>query len=374
MELARKHNCMANFEKALLGQVRLVDGVSPKQYQQDFALIAEHYEKAGKAGQAALFYHIAGNYAMALKKYLEAGEPEDIEKAVEVVGKARSDSLTNRLIDYLMGEADGEPKEPSYIFKLYMALGSFEKAAKTSVIIATKEQEVGNYRGAHKTLVDACRILRDRQMRVPNDLRRTLMLVHSYIIVKDLIKVMKDEDCACRMLLRVSRNIQKFPKHVTTIVTSTVLQCLKADFKKSAFEFACFLIQNKFYRTQLEEKNRKKIEGVVRRRGAEELVDPADGVSPCPFCDAPVADTDLDCGACKNFLPFCIVTGKHIVQKENVVVPCCGFSANNNALMTRLKTTSTCPMCESSINVNTLQRKPVDAKLTAEGDVGNTTS
>lgn len=58
-----------------------------------------------------------------------------------MVGKAHSDSLTNKLIDYLMGEGgSGQPKDPSYIFKLYMALGSFEKAAKTSVIIATKEQ------------------------------------------------------------------------------------------------------------------------------------------------------------------------------------------------------------------------------------------
>ena len=49
-------------------------------------------------------------------------------------------SLTHQLIDHLMGESDGVPKDPNYIFRLYMALGNYEKAAKTAVIIAKQEQ------------------------------------------------------------------------------------------------------------------------------------------------------------------------------------------------------------------------------------------
>ena len=40
------------------------------------------------------------------------------------------------------------------ICRLYMALGNYEKAAKTAVIIAKQEQEVGSYRVAHRILFD----------------------------------------------------------------------------------------------------------------------------------------------------------------------------------------------------------------------------
>ncbi|EPY29840.1 WDcontaining protein 19 [Angomonas deanei] len=359
-ELAKQHNCVFNYESALLSQTPLNDGVAPLAMKGDFIEIAKYYEEQKKPGQAGLYYHIGGDFPTALDRYLEAGQPEDIEKAVEVVGLARNDALTSKPIDYLMGETDGEPKEPSYIFKLYMALGSYEKAAKTSVIIASKEQELGNYVSAHKTLVDACCLLREKKLRVPNDLRRTLMLLHSYIIVKDLMKVQKDGNTACRMLLRAAHNIQKFPKHISTILTTTVLQCLKFDFKKSAFEFACVLIQNEKYRTELNEKNRKKIEGVVRKRGKEDVKDPLENMSPCPICDAPVADTELDCGACKNALPFCIVTGKHLLKNDFTLTPCCGFPAIYSSLTYRLRDNTNCPMCDEKLDINKVQKKSGD--------------
>ncbi|KEG13410.1 putative WD40 repeat protein [Trypanosoma grayi] len=363
-ELAKENNCMSTLESALLSQIQLTDGVAPAANQTEFAMIAHYYEQSNKPGQAGLFYHIAGDFPLALKNYLEAGEPEDIEKAIQVVGKSRSDTLTNRLIDYLMGDTDGEPKEPSYIFKLYMALGSFEKAAKTSVLIATKEQEMGSYLAAHKTLVEACCILRERKMRVPNDLRRSLMLLHSYVIVKHLIKPMGDDETASRMLLRVVRNIQKFPQHIALIYTSSALQCLKSGFKKSAFDNACIIIQNEKYRAELNEKNRKKIEGIVRRRGKEDMEDPPEKTSPCPFCDTQVPETELDCGACKNTLPFCIVTGKHMVKDNYSECPTCQFPALYSSFITFLRHSQVCPMCESVVDLNKV-KKQTDPDLKA---------
>lgn len=386
-ELAQEHRCMAAFENALLSQAAvlsqaeeartresgskgsrgsggLANGVAPVSMQREFARVADYHDAAGRVGQAAMFYHMAGNFPLAVQRYLESGEPEDIESAIRVVGTSRSDSLTNKLIDYLMGEVDHEPKDPAYIFKLYMALGSFEKAAKTCVIIATKEQEMGNYTTAHRTLVEACRILREKQLRIPNDLKRTLMLLHSYLIVKDVIRVMHDEATGCRMLLRVSRNIQKFPMHVAAIVSSTVVQCLKSGFKKSAFDLAVFLVQNEKYRLELSAKNRKRIEATVRHRGKEEeMVDPVEKATPCPFCDAPVPETELDCGACKNTLPFCVVTGKHMTRDNFTLTPCCDFPALYTALMVRLDSTLVCPMCGVTIDRNTIIRQnDVDVK------------
>lgn len=356
-DLAKEHKVMFNFESALLKQVPLKDGVAPQSHQSEFAMIAAYYDGEGRHGQAGLFYTIAGNYAMALNKYIEAGEPEDIEKAVEVVGKARNEALANKLIDFLMGETDGEAKEPSYIFKLYMSLGSLEKAAKTSVIIASKEQEIGNYRLAHKTLVEASRMLRERQMRIPNDLRRCFMLLHSYVIVKDLIKILKDETTGARMLLRVARNIQKFPKHISEILSATITQCVKTGFKKSAFEYSCFLIQDEKYRLGLEEKERKKIEGIVRKSGKDDLKDPPENSTPCPFCSAPVPETELECGGCKNMLPFCVVTGKHVVSNDFALTPCCSFPCIYSAMIQRIKGCNFCPACNSIMDINKLVRQ-----------------
>ena len=52
-------------------------------------------------------------YPTALKLYLKVGEKE-IDHAIEVVGRARNDSLTHILIDYLMGETDNVPKDKGW--------------------------------------------------------------------------------------------------------------------------------------------------------------------------------------------------------------------------------------------------------------------
>ena len=43
-----------------------------------------------------------------LRPYIEVGA-SCIDKAIEVVGKADSDTLTNQLVDFLMGQARGLP-------------------------------------------------------------------------------------------------------------------------------------------------------------------------------------------------------------------------------------------------------------------------
>ena len=55
-------------------------------------------------------------------------------------GEARSEMLTNTLIDFLMGESDGVPKDAKFIFRLYMALGKYPEAVRTANIIARQEQ------------------------------------------------------------------------------------------------------------------------------------------------------------------------------------------------------------------------------------------
>lgn len=91
------------------------------------------------------FKSLCGQHHRALKLFLQCGKQE-VEAAIAVVGKARNDMLTHTLIDFLMGETDGVPKDPNYIYRLYMALGSYSQAAKTAIIIAKQEQDLGNYK------------------------------------------------------------------------------------------------------------------------------------------------------------------------------------------------------------------------------------
>lgn len=65
-------------------------------------------------------------------------------------------------------------------------------------------QEDGNYRVAHDKLFATVRQLETLRHRVPLDLLRALMLLHSYTLVKSLIAI-NDHTSAARMLVRVAR-------------------------------------------------------------------------------------------------------------------------------------------------------------------------
>lgn len=114
----------------------------------------------------------------------QSNDEEAIELAIATIGEAKTDSLTHELIDFLMGERDGIPKDAKYIFKLYMSLGQFKEAARTAVIIAREEQVLGNYRAAHDLLFDNYMQLQKTGSAVPTELDRMLMLIHSYVLVK----------------------------------------------------------------------------------------------------------------------------------------------------------------------------------------------
>ena len=350
-DLAKEANMMLSFEQALAQIVTIEDGIAPAEYRDYFLMVADYYATTKKDNAVAGdFYKVGGQFPKALDRYLLVGTQESLDKAIDVVGRAKSDKLAHKLLDYLMGEVDGEAKDPKNIFKLYMALGSFEKAAKTAVLIAGKEQELGNYRPAHKILVDTCLVLNERGMRVSSDLRRSLALLHSYIIVKHLMKPMDDVPAATRMLLRVARNIQKFPQHVATILTSAVVQCIKSEFRASAYDYARTLVSTPELKEQIPEKHRKKVEAVVRKRGKDELIDPPEATSQCPFCHSPVAETTLECTACKNALPFCIVTGKHMVSEDWSVCPSCNFPALHSEFVKLLQHDPRCPLCENAVD------------------------
>lgn len=108
------------------------------------------------------------------------------------------------------------------------------------------------------------------------------------------------------MLLRVASNISMFPAHAVSILTSTVIECVRSGLKKSAFDNASVLMHPE-YHEEIDERFRKKIEGIVRKKkDFREDIDPS--TSPCPVCEYDLPDYSLDCPNCKSSLACCIVS------------------------------------------------------------------
>lgn len=332
--LAQKHNEMEKYCEVL------GNGGTPEEYKR----VAQYYEGKNDLLNAGIYYMTCGSYPKALELFLQVGESA-ADKAIELVGKAKQDTLTRQLIDFLMGDTDGIPKDPNYIFRLYMALDNYEQAANTAIIIARQEQELGNYKIAHGILFDTYKDLESRRIKIPNELKQNLMLLHSYVLAKILVK-QKDHLAGARMLIRVARNISRFPSHIVGILTTTVAECHRAGLKRSAFDFASVLVRPE-YRNQIDATYKRKIEQIVRK---PDKTEEHEDVEPCPVCSDPLPITSLDCPSCKNFIPYCVVTGLHMTLDNWTQCPACKFPALFTHFSKYLLQEKVCPMCEALIS------------------------
>lgn len=140
-------------------------------------------------------------------------ENEAISVAIDVVASSNDDQMASQLIEFLLGETDGTPKDPKHLFRLYMARKQYKEAAKSASIIANEEQINGNYRNAHDVLFAMYQELRHNGIKIPYEMYSNLMLLHSYILVR--LHVRKGDHLkGARMLIRVANNISKFPSRM----------------------------------------------------------------------------------------------------------------------------------------------------------------
>ncbi|KAG8516530.1 WD repeat-containing protein 19, partial [Galemys pyrenaicus] len=321
---------------------------------EDYQSIALYFEGEKRHLQAGKFFLLCGQYSRALKHFLKCPNSEDhmaIEMAIETVGQAKDELLTNQLIDHLMGESDGMPKDAKYLFRLYMALKQYQDAARTAIVIAREEQCAGNYRNAHDVLFGMYAELKSQKIKIPSEMATNLMILHSYILVKIHVKN-GDHMKGARMLIRVANNISKFPSHIVPILTSTVIECHRAGLKNSAFSFAAMLMRPE-YRNKIDAKYKKKIEAMVRRPDTSET---EEATTPCPFCAFLLPECELLCPGCKNNIPYCIATGRHMLKDDWTVCPHCSFPALYSELKIMLNTESTCPMCSERLNLVQLKK------------------
>ncbi|CAH8554914.1 unnamed protein product [Schistosoma margrebowiei] len=365
-DLARKHKKMELYAEAI-GL-----NASVNEYQN----IACYFENEKNWYLAGKYYLLAKQYEKAIKHLLHVPYQENspaIDLALEVVGEAGDSRLTHLVIVYLMGETDGIVKDARYLFRLYMVLKQYKEAARTAVIIANEEQINGNYRNAHDLLFSMVQELRQRNIHVPFEMFENLTLLHSYILAKVHVKN-GEHLLGARMLIRVSESISKFPAHIVPILTSTVIECQKAGLKSTSFSYAAMLLRPE-YRDKLDVKYRRKFETLVRRTDLKtDSVGFSSGdngsilnqtnysvtetSTPCPSCGSPLLETSLYCTECRSTIPYCVITGYHVVKNDFATCPGCQFPALYSELMKYVENypTPICPMCNIHLTRDNIQR------------------
>jgi len=86
---------------------------------------------------------------------------------------------------------------------------------------------------AHDQLLQVCMELQQRGASATPSLLAALHLVHCYLLVRTLVR-QGDHMSAARLLLRVADGIDAFPKHAVAILTSTVIECHRAQLHANA--------------------------------------------------------------------------------------------------------------------------------------------
>lgn len=155
-----------------------------------FRTIAIYYEQANDQFTAGKYYCLAKIYKKGIRLLLDStaqsntNENETLSLVIDAAALANDEQITRLILDFLMGETDGIPRDFKFLFRLYMRMQHYNEAAKTAVIIAQEEQNSGNYRNAHQLLFSMCAELKTNGITIPSEMATNLMLVHSYMLAK----------------------------------------------------------------------------------------------------------------------------------------------------------------------------------------------
>ncbi|KAF5840991.1 hypothetical protein DUNSADRAFT_14848 [Dunaliella salina] len=251
----------------------------------DYGRIAYYYENRGEYVKAGDMWCAAEEYPRAVQLYLKINDDAVLDKAIRIVEFTHNRQLGVQIMDYVNAEKEGQIRD-EYNFKLNVAMGQFLDAATYALELARFEQS---------------------------------------------LVAINDHTTAARMLVRVARNISKFPKHIVPILTSTIIECNRAGLKKTAFEYAAMLMRQEY--------------------------------------SMPGPETELQCFNCQNEIPVDVATGKRVLLEDWGECPCCHFACTRQQFMRILQAESRCPMCNEEVPVESVQRlsDPL-AKLKAQQD------
>ncbi|KAF4725864.1 WD repeat-containing protein 19, partial [Perkinsus olseni] len=391
-EMAVRHDQMPVYERSLAES----EG-SDELVEERYRSVAGYYKERNLPLEAAKNYVLCGEYEVAMELCLSLDQTNvsvdetaasvaggrrwklspHMELAIDIAGRCHDEGLVNRLVDHLLRANAGlEDDELGYhqaqsIYKLHQVLGNYEESARIAMLIAKREQDEGRYKAAQSLLLKTYKDLYRLKMRIPRELWERLMLLQSYILVKPRAQL--DEHINAALLLkRICQGnvLQSFRKHAAQTLASAVIECMKSGMKAEAHAYACELMRDAELRNRISEQLRKKIEVVVRKppKGDQQAFQEA--LSPCPYCAAPLPDSSLSCGHCQNIVPFCAVTGLHVVLSD-WSSPCgnCSFPMRYSMLERMLahEKSIVCPMCSEELAASAVTKlSPEDALEEAE--------
>ena len=72
--------------------------------------------------------------------YIKGLSDEFLEKAVEMVGNLKDESMVNELIDHLLGTQI--ENGPHYLTKLYILLGNYKQACEIAIQLAAQVYDI----------------------------------------------------------------------------------------------------------------------------------------------------------------------------------------------------------------------------------------
>ncbi len=113
-------------------------------------------------------------------------------------------------------------------------MGQYIEASKTAIIIAQQDQESGNYRSARDVLFTMHQELKAQRTAIPFEMANSLMLLHSYILVKIQIKLNNHVNY---FYLRKKMSKFLFLFRIVQHVCSIVLHIMLANFLLVCFGF-----------------------------------------------------------------------------------------------------------------------------------------
>ena len=314
---------------------------------------------------AGKFFFQSGNYAKAVQSLLQCKQDERaMDLAIKVVEESKNSTIARQVIDFFMANyeskaatasssssgdvevedtataaaaaaAAGNGKSGRYLFKLYLALEQRSEAIRILRLVAQDDWTTGSYKKARDFLALGMVDLGQRGISLPKSLANSLMLLHSYLCAKILIK-MNLQLHATKMLVRTCSSLNShFQAYKCEILISAILQCQKTGHLATMQRLAQQLIvkEGPAFKAYLDRNNnnnnnndnnggvlakyRRRWEAMIRRPDPEAR-DPVleETVSagqvylvPCYKCNVLGDPVKLVCQhGCKSILSYCSIT------------------------------------------------------------------
>ena len=286
------------------------------------------------------FFEKAGEPQKAMNCYMSDGSNQAMDAALALAESESGRSLRDQLLEYLNANMKDQSKGMVYLIRMLIIMQQFEEASIVALKISDQFRIQGEYKLSRELLFDIICELDKHEFPVSSELRQSLMLVHSYLLIKPH-REKNNKLIAALLLKRISKYISKFPAHAANLLVMGVVECSRIGMKKSAFEIATKVLQPE-YEGRVKPDVLKKIQTTVRRKDLTEIEEEK---TKCPVCGVELPISDLYCGNCKSNLPYDTFTGMHMTHEDWCVCPHCSFPASFSTMQQERK----CPLCNGEV-------------------------